>query len=166
MNKTEDTEQAPIDLTSPEYYFNREISHMQFNIRVLEQAMDETHPLLNRLMFLWIFSSNLDEFFEVRVASLKKQMAFSREIPGPDGTPPAEVLKQLHILVSETVKHQYKILNDQLFPQLKKEKINFIRRDKWNEKQTAWVKNFFIEEIQPVISPIGLPIPPVSTLGQ
>ncbi len=156
MNKTEDTEQAPIDLTSPEYYFNREISHMQFNIRVLEQAMDETHPLLNRLMFLCIFSSNLDEFFEVRVASLKKQMAFSREIPGPDGTPPAEVLKQLHILVSETVKHQYKILNDQLFPQLKKEKINFIRRDKWNEKQTAWVKNFFIEEIQPVISPIGL----------
>ena len=98
----DNTEKPSIDLNSPEFYFNRELSHMQFNKRVLEQALDESHPLLNRLMFLCIFSSNLDEFFEVRVASLKKQMAFSREIPGPDGTPPSEVLEQVHHLTVQT----------------------------------------------------------------
>jgi len=152
---TEELENS-IDLSSPEFYFNRELSHMQFNIRVLEQALDDTHPLLNRLMFLCIFSSNLDEFFEVRVADLKKQMAFSREIPGPDGSPPAEVLEQIYHLVSETVERQYKILNEQMFPLLEQENIKFIRRGDWSTKQKNWVKKYFNEEIQPVISPIGL----------
>ena len=153
---TEHTEKPSIDLNSPELYFNRELSHMQFNMRVLEQAMDSSHPLLNRLMFLCIFSSNLDEFFEVRVASLKKQMAFSREIPGPDGTPPADVLEQIYKLTSQTVEHQYKVLNDHIFPELAKENIRFIRRGDWNAAQKKWVKKYFEEEIQPVISPIGL----------
>lgn len=152
---TEELENS-IDLSSPEFYFNRELSHMQFNIRVLEQALDETHPLLNRLMFLCIFSSNLDEFFEVRVADLKKQMAFSREIPGPDGTPPADVLEQINHLVSHTVERQYNILNEQMFPLLEQENIRFIRRGDWTSKQKNWVKKYFNEEIQPVISPIGL----------
>ncbi|EAT11374.1 polyphosphate kinase 1 [Bermanella marisrubri] len=145
-----------IDLSAPEYYFNREISHLQFNIRVLEQALDDSHPLLNRLMFLCIFSSNLDEFFEVRVADLKKQMAFSREIPGPDGTPPSEVLDQIYQLASETTERQYNILNEYLLPELEKENIRFIRRSDWNEKQTKWAKQYFRDEVQPVISPIGL----------
>lgn len=145
-----------IDLQSPEYYFNRELSHLQFNIRVLEQALDDTHPLLNRLMFLCIFSSNLDEFFEVRVADLKKQLAFSREMPGPDGVPPSEVLEQIYHLAKETVDRQYHILNDQLIPQLETENIRFIRRGDWTPKQKKWVKKYFDEQIQPVISPIGL----------
>lgn len=145
-----------IDLQSPEYYFNRELSHLQFNIRVLEQALDETHPLLNRLMFLCIFSSNLDEFFEVRVADLKKQLAFSREMPGPDGVPPAEVLEQIYHLAKDTVDQQYRILNDKLIPELETENIRFIRRGDWSPKQKKWVKNYFDEQIQPVISPIGL----------
>ncbi|WP_283788648.1 polyphosphate kinase 1 [Bermanella sp. WJH001] len=152
---TTDTQDS-IDLSSPEFYFNRELSHMQFNIRVLEQTLDQAHPLLNRLMFLCIFSSNLDEFFEVRVAELKKQLAFSREIPGPDGSPPAEVLEQIHNLVTHTVERQYNILNEQLFPQLEEENIRFIRRADWTTKQKNWVKEYFNEEIQPVISPIGL----------
>lgn len=152
---TTDTQDS-IDLSSPEFYFNRELSHMQFNIRVLEQTLDQAHPLLNRLMFLCIFSSNLDEFFEVRVAELKKQLAFSREIPGPDGSPPAEVLEQIHNLVTQTVERQYNILNEQLFPQLEEENIRFIRRADWTTKQKNWVKEYFNEEIQPVISPIGL----------
>lgn len=152
---TTDNENS-IDLSSPEFYFNRELSHMQFNIRVLEQTLDQAHPLLNRLMFLCIFSSNLDEFFEVRVAELKKQLAFSREIPGPDGSPPAEVLEQIHNLVTQTVERQYNILNEQLFPQLEEENIRFIRRADWTTKQKNWVKDYFNEEIQPVISPIGL----------
>lgn len=154
MNTTDNPNS--IDLSSPEFYFNRELSHMQFNIRVLEQALDPAHPLLNRLMFLCIFSSNLDEFFEVRVAELKKQMAFSREIPGPDGSPPAEVLEQIYNLVTQTVERQYIILNEQLFPQLEEENIRFIRRADWTTKQKNWVKKYFNEEIQPVISPIGL----------
>jgi len=145
-----------IDLQSPEYYFNRELSHLQFNIRVLEQALDETHPLLNRLMFLCIFSSNLDEFFEVRVADLKKQLAFSREVPGPDGVPPAEVLEQIYHLAKETVDRQYDILNKKLIPELEAENIRFIRRGDWTAKQKKWVKKYFDEQIQPVISPIGL----------
>jgi len=145
-----------IDLQSPEYYFNRELSHLQFNIRVLEQALDETHPLLNRLMFLCIFSSNLDEFFEVRVADLKKQLAFSREVPGPDGVPPAEVLEQIYHLAKETVDRQYDILNNKLIPELEAENIRFIRRGDWTAKQKKWVKKYFDEQIQPVISPIGL----------
>ena len=145
-----------IDLSSPEFYFNRELSHLQFNIRVLEQALDETHPLLNRLMFLCIFSSNLDEFFEVRVADLKKQLAFSREIPGPDGSPPADVLEQIHHLAKDTVERQYEILNDKLIPALEAEDIRFIRRGDWTHEQKAWVKRYFHEQIQPVISPIGL----------
>lgn len=152
---TTDTNNS-IDLSSPEFYFNRELSHMQFNIRVLEQALDDSHPLLNRLMFLCIFSSNLDEFFEVRVAELKKQLAFSREIPGPDGSPPADVLEQIYDLVSHTVERQYVILNEKLFPQLEEENIRFIRRADWTTKQKNWVKKYFNEEIQPVISPIGL----------
>ncbi|WP_396588191.1 polyphosphate kinase 1 [Bermanella sp. R86510] len=145
-----------IDLSAPEYFFNRELSHMQFNIRVLEQALDDAHPLLNRLMFLCIFSSNLDEFFEVRVADLKKQLAFSREMLGPDGSPPAEVLEQIHHLVNETTERQYKILNEYLFPEMEKENIRFIRRGEWNAKQTKWAKQYFQDEVQPVISPIGL----------
>jgi len=145
-----------IDLNSPEFFFNRELSHLQFNIRVLEQALDENHPLLNRLMFLCIFSSNLDEFFEVRVADLKKQLAFSREMPGPDGSPPAEVLEQIHHLAKDTVERQYHILNDKLIPELEKENIRFLRRADWTDDQKKWVKRYFDEEIQPVISPIGL----------
>ena len=82
------------DLSDPTLYFNRELSHLQFNIRVLEQSLDPSHPLLNRLMFLLIFSSNLDEFFEIRVAGLKHQLALANEEVGADGLPPARTLEE------------------------------------------------------------------------
>ncbi len=151
---TQDTKER--DLSGSEFYFNRELSHLQFNIRVLEQALDPEHPLLNRLMFLCIFSSNLDEFFEVRVAGLKQQTAFGRELPGPDGLPPAQVLQQINTLVSNNVQRQYEVLNDHLIPALEKENIRFLRRTQWNEQQNHWIKQYFNEEIQPVISPVGL----------
>src|SRR6185436_9938939 len=81
---TIDSPSAP-GLDNPAYYINRELSHLHFNQRVLSQALDETHPLLERLKFLLIFSSNLDEFFEIRVAGLKKQITFAREQAGADG---------------------------------------------------------------------------------
>lgn len=147
---------ASINLDAPEWYFNRELSHLEFNIRVLEQSLDTSHPLLNRLLFLLIFSSNLDEFFEIRVAGLRRQVAFEREKSGIDGRRPTEVLKEISRLCHEQVDRQYTILNDQLIPAMEEQNIRFIRRDQWTPEQSAWVENFFMQEILPVISPIGL----------
>ncbi|WP_114417374.1 polyphosphate kinase 1 [Marinospirillum perlucidum] len=150
--KTDDS----VDLDNPELYFNRELSHLQFNIRVLEQSLDVSHPLLNRLLFLLIFSSNLDEFFEIRVAGLRRQVALDREKSGVDGRRPPEVLKEIARVCHEQVERQYKILNELLIPALEEQKIRFIRRDQWTKAQSQWVEDFFKEEILPVISPIGL----------
>lgn len=150
------SEEKVIDLSSSEYYINRELSHLQFNIRVLEQALDETHPLLDRLFFLCIFSKNLDEFYEVRVANLTQQLTYAREQAGADGMHPQQVLSAIHNLCSITVERQYAILNDTLFPALARENINFLRRADWTEEQRAWVREYFEESIQPLVSPIGL----------
>lgn len=147
---------ASIDLDAPDLYFNRELSHLQFNIRVLEQSLDSSHPLLNRLFFLLIFSSNLDEFFEIRVAGLRRQVALDREKSAADGMRPSEVLKEISRLCHEQVERQYRLLNEVLFPAMEAEQIHFIRRNQWTKKQAAWVKDFFNNEILPVISPIGL----------
>ena len=150
------TTEASIDLSSSEYYFNRELSHLQFNIRVLEQALDESHPLLDRLFFLCIFSRNLDEFYEVRVANLTQQLTFAREQAGADGMHPQQVLSAIHTLCSETVERQYRILNETILPALEQENIHFQRRRDWTEEQRLWVEGYFRDSIQPLISPIGL----------
>ncbi|SHM32389.1 polyphosphate kinase 1 [Phytopseudomonas punonensis] len=137
-------------------YIHRELSQLQFNIRVLEQALDESYPLLERLKFLLIFSSNLDEFFEIRVAGLKKQINFAREQAGADGLQPHQALSRIADLVHEQVGRQYTILNDVLFPALAKHGINFIRRRYWTTKHKAWVRRYFRDEIAPIITPIGL----------
>lgn len=148
--------ETPLDLKASELYINRELSHLQFNIRVLEQALDESHPLLERLMFLLIFSSNLDEFFEIRVAELMRQLKYSREIVGPDAIHPQVVMNRIGEICSGHVERQYKILNEIIFPELEKENIHFLRRRDWKEEQRLWVKNYFEEKVVPVISPIGL----------
>ena len=107
-------------------YIHRELSQLQFNIRVLEQALDESYPLLERLKFLLIFSSNLDEFFEIRVAGLKKQINFAREQAGADGLQPHQALARISELVHIEVERQYAILNDVLLPELEKHAIRFI----------------------------------------
>ncbi|WP_028291989.1 polyphosphate kinase 1 [Oceanobacter kriegii] len=147
---------TPIDLNNTEYYINRELSHLQFNIRVLEQALDESHPLLDRLFFLCIFSKNLDEFYEVRVANLTQQLTFARERAGADGKHPQQVLSEIHDLCSVTVERQYRILNDTVLPALEAENIHFQRRRDWTEEQRLWVEEYFRDSVQPVISPIGL----------
>lgn len=148
-------EPAP-SLDSPELYIHRELSQLQFNIRVLEQALDESYPLLERLKYLLIFSSNLDEFFEIRVAGLKQQIAFARELTGADGLQPHQVLTRISEIAHQQVQRQYAILNDILLPELARQKIRFIRRRQWTYKQTLWVRRFFRAEIAPIISPIGL----------
>jgi len=137
-------------------YIHRELSQLQFNIRVLEQALDESYPLLERLKFLLIFSSNLDEFFEIRVAGLKKQIAFAREQAGADGLLPHQALARISDIVHGQVDRQYAILNDVLLPALAEQRIRFIRRRYWDVKIKAWVRKFFRDEIAPIITPIGL----------
>jgi len=144
------------DLANPAYYLNRELSILAFNLRVLDQALDEVHPLLERLGFLRIFSSNLDEFFEIRVAGLKRQLSLGRSSPGPDGQLPHEVLTRIAEVCHEAVDKQYRILNEVLLPAMAQENIRFLKRDEWNEKQAAWVKKYFREQVYPVLTPIGL----------
>ncbi|WP_461536042.1 polyphosphate kinase 1 [Spongorhabdus nitratireducens] len=144
------------DLGNPDYYINRELSHLQFNIRVLEQALNEEYPLLERLRFLLIFSSNMDEFFEIRVAGLMEQIEFGREYIDLGGMKPTDVLNEISRLTHEQVEKQYQILNEQLLPALAKENIRFLRRSQLDEQQIAWVHHFFYQQIMPIVSPIGL----------
>ncbi|PCJ22558.1 MAG: polyphosphate kinase 1 [SAR86 cluster bacterium] len=145
-----------IDLDSEIYYENRELSYFKFNLRVLNQAKDLRHPLMERLIFLLIFSSNLDEFFEIRVSFLKKQLDFGRQRPGPDGKYPEQILKELHGQVREALDEQYRILNEDLLPSLAEEDIHFLPRHEWNDELKEWTRNYFDNEILPVVSPLGL----------
>ena len=115
------------NLDDSSLYIHRELSQLQFNIRVLEQALDESYPLLERLKFLLIFSSNLDEFFEIRVAGLKKQITFAREQAGADGLQPHQALARISELVHGHVDRQYAILNDILLPELEKHQVQIGR---------------------------------------
>ena len=137
-------------------FVNRELSLLEFNRRVLEQAKDESVPLLERLKFLCISCSNLDEFFEIRVAGLKQMIKLGTPLVGQDGITPtelfAEVSNRTHTLVDE----QYRVLNEVMIPALEKEKIRFVRRSEWTPEQDAWLRSYFQNELLPVLSPIGL----------
>jgi len=150
------SEHSAIDLNNPDYYFNRELSLLQFNLRVLEQAMDDSHPLMERLNFLLIFSSNMDEFFEIRVAGLKNKLETHTGQPGPDGMLAEEMLKEISRITHEAVDRQYHILNNILLPALREEGVDFLRREDWTDAQIEWVKKYFREQIYPVLTPIAL----------
>ncbi|GAA5629918.1 polyphosphate kinase [Acinetobacter calcoaceticus] len=141
---------------SLETYLNRELSLLEFHKRVLAQAKDVEHPLLERLNFLIIFSRNLDEFFEIRVASLLQQMNMSTQVTGPDGMPLADVLQQISKVVHEAVEEQYKILNYTILPQLQGHGVHYIQHTDILEKHKAWIKDYFYSEVQPVVTPISL----------
>ena len=147
---------VPIDFSDSSFYQNRELSYLEFNLRVLSQAKIDKHPLIERLVFLLIFSSNLDEFYETRVSGLKKQLDFGRQRPGPDDKYPEQVLKEIHERVRIALCEQYKILNEQLFPALAAENIRFHHRSQWNAELIEWTKDYFFDEVLPVVSPLGL----------
>ena len=144
------------DLTDRSLYFNRELSQLKFNIRVLDQALDERTPLQERLKFLLIFSNNMDEFFEIRVAGLKRQIALEHELIGADGMTPAEVLAEIGKIAHREVERQYTILNSRILPALATHGIRVLRRDEWTHKQKLWVRKHFREEVAPLVTPIGL----------
>ncbi|MEM9622742.1 MAG: polyphosphate kinase 1 [Pseudomonadota bacterium] len=144
------------DLASPHLYINRELSQLEFMRRVVAQAQDETVPVLERLRFLCIASSVLDEFFEIRVAGLRQQEAYGSVQRGPDNLSPTDQLGQIEPLAHSLVEEQYRILNDILLPKLDKQGIRLLPAKKWNSKQKTWLKSFFNKELAPIISPVGL----------
>ncbi len=145
-----------VNLSNPELYINRELSLLEFNRRVLAQAEDPETPLLERLKFLCIASSNLDEFFEIRVAGLKQQQAYGSTQTGPDNMSPGAQLARIADVAHELADDQYRVLNDVLLPQLRNEGIRFLARDEWNRKQRDWLTRYFETELLPVLTPIGL----------
>ncbi len=145
-----------LNLKLPDYYINRELSQLAFNVRVLRQTQDPSVPLLERLKFLCISSTNLDEFFEIRVSGLKHRMVVSAAPMGPDNLSPAEVLRTIADQTRELVAEQYRVLNDELIPALREAGIRFVRRDDWSAEQKAWLEQHFRTEIVPVLSPTTL----------
>ena len=144
------------NLKSYKFYLNRELSWLEFNRRVLAQARDINVPLLERLFYLCIASSNLDEFFEIRVAGLKQQAEFDSTTRGPDRLTAEEQLGRIATVAHDLVRDQYRILNDTLLPALAKEGIHILLSKVWNTKQKEWIKSYFNRELLPVLSPVGL----------
>lgn len=137
-------------------YLNRELGILAFNRRVLAQAADDSVPLLERLRFLTIVSSNLDEFFEIRVAGLKEQIKLKLPEPGPDGKGPLEVFAAVSREARALVAEQYRLLNEVLLPALAGAGVVFPRREAWNAAQRQWIRDYFFRELLPVLTPIGL----------
>lgn len=148
--------EKPSDLHRPELYINRDLSLLEFNKRVLAQAKNDSVPLLERLNYLCISCSNLDEFFEVRVASIIEMAIMDPNTISADGTTPSEQLAQIAIHAHKLVSDQYQVLNEILIPKLAEEKIHFIRRKDWTEAQQKWLENYFNEELLPILTPVGL----------
>jgi polyphosphate kinase len=138
------------------HYLNRELGLLAFNRRVMAQALDVDTPLLERLRFLCIVSSNMDEFFEIRVAGLKEQIRARAARLTTDGRTPQEVFRLVSLEAHALVETQYQILKREVLPQLAAEGIHFIRRAAWNEAQQAWIRDYFNREVMPVLTPIGL----------
>jgi len=147
---------APIDLTHPSLYINRELSQLEFNRRVLEQAKDKALPLLERLRFLTIFSTNVDEFYEIRVASIKEQVGFGLPQVSADGRSPQDTLREIKGVAQRLVKEQYQILQDQILPALSAEGIRLLKLNTWTPDQSDWLEAYFDREVLPVLTPIGL----------
>ena len=144
------------DLSPPELLLNRELSLLAFTKRVLAMASDSRIPLLERLRFLCISCTNLDEFFEVRVASLRQRMQHGANQPGPDGMTPKAVLEAIREAVLKMIEQQYRVMNKELTPALAEEGIHIVRRSKWTRKQRRWLHHHFRRELMPVLSPLGL----------
>ncbi|MDB2577135.1 polyphosphate kinase 1 [Planctomycetota bacterium] len=141
---------------APEHFINRELSLLEFNRRVLAQALDESIPLLERLRFLTISSTNLDEFFEVRKASHQERLTLRSSSIGFDGRSTHQLLDDIALEAAELVREQYEVLNGILFPLLAAEGIKVLKRQLWTSEQAAWINGFFGKEVEPILTPVGL----------
>ena len=144
-----------LSLHDPELYFNRELSQLDFNFRVLAQAQDASVPLLERLRYLCISCTNLDEFFEIRAATIRHALDFGLP-PAADGLSPAAALSRIHERAAALVDAQYRCWNDVLRPSLSTAGIRILASRDWTARQRRWLRNHFRDEILPVLSPLGL----------
>ena len=144
------------DFKAPQHYINRELSFLEFNQRVLVQGFDESVPLLERLRFLCISSSNLDEFFEIRVAGLKQLHEMGSAQFAADALSIPDLLTAIHERALRLVGEQYRCLNEVLLPAMEKEGVSLLGRSAWTPEQTAWLETYFEREVEPVLSPLGL----------
>ena len=156
LAKLDSVSMDTLDFSQPDLYIGRELSLVEFNRRVMAQASDPQVPLLERLRYMCITSINIDEMFEVRIAGLKQKVDLGSVQRGPENLAPHETLRLLSERCHELVDEQYRVLNDDLLPALEEENIRFIRRTDWTQEQTEWLKNFFLKDLLPVLSPIGL----------
>ena len=134
----------------------RELSLLEFNRRVLAQAEDKNVPLLERLRFLCIVSSNLDEFFEVRMAWLKREDKLHPRRKLDNGKMPSETIADVTKAARSLIQHQYDLFNNVLQPELAQEGIFFYRRRNWTDTQKKWIEDYFDRELLPILTPIGL----------
>jgi len=144
------------DLQTSQLYINRELSFLEFNHRVLEQAKDGRIPLLERVRFLCISCANLDEFFEIRVAGLKQLLEAGALQAMTDGLSVPEILKAIRTRATHLVDEQYQLLNDVLMPELAKNGVVFVSPTMWTEAQAEWLAAYFGREVEPVLSPLAL----------
>src|SRR5262245_33781860 len=156
-------------LSDPGLFLSRELSLLEFNRRVLAQARDEELPLLERLRFLTICSTNLDEFFEIRAAGLKEQVTYGVQQFRADGVAPQEMLRRISVVAHELVAEQYRVLNEELLPALAAEGIQILPRESWTAEDARWVRRYFLAEILPILTPVGIdpahPFPRVLNKG-
>lgn len=145
----------PTKLNKPEYFLNRELSWLQFNLRVLEQAERPSQPLLERLKFLAIFSSNLDEFFMVRIAGLNQQVDAGRRKKDKSGLTPRQQLTEISRQTHELVTRHSAVVSD-LLAQLRKHGLYLLGRDEWTLDQRRFLRRYFEQEILPVITPLAV----------
>jgi len=138
------------------HFIAREVAVLAFNRRVLAQAEDRRVPVLERLRFLCILSANLDEFFEIRVAELKERIRLGNEIEIPGETPPAEVFRLVGERAHALVVDQYRLLNGEILPALADEGVRFLAEPDWTAKQRSWLHDYFLREMMPLLTPIGL----------
>jgi len=146
----------PAEFSDPRNFINRELSWLEFNRRVLEEAIDPTQPLIERVKFLTIFSSNLDEFFEIRVAGIKQQIASETSDIGADGLSPTETFNTIQRTVRGMVETQYAFWNGELAPELERNGIRIHEVAKLNAKRAAWARKFFEEEVFPLLTPLAI----------
>jgi polyphosphate kinase len=157
------------DLSDPDLYLNRELSWLRFNDRVLEEAQDAGHPLLERLKFLAIFANNLDEFFMIRVSGLRRQMEAATHMVSPDGLLPSELLAMVRQSLLPKLEEQYDCWKKDLLPKLKTEGINILDYEQLKRKQRKLLRSYFKKEIYPALTPLafdpGHPFPHISNLS-
>jgi len=161
---------SDVALDSPHLYINRELSFLEFNRRVLAQAQDPTVPLLERIKFLAISCGNLDEFFEIRVAGLKQRKELGSRGSGPDGMDVDDQLTAIRVESLRLVAEQYAVLNRELLPALDRAGIRVLRAADWTPEQIDWLDAYFANEIEPVLTPLGLdparPFPRIQNKSQ